>query len=189
MFESTCGNAVDHENDDDDDYFEQPLLWAQSREIVVIRRKWKKAQNLDRAHLASIDGVLGPALGVGEDVDVDGEKTRTWSVAVSACCTEASYSCRWTRLWKRCFGRRKTEGKSCKNGINKIIKKIEKKSASCSEASHSCRWSMLRKRCFFRRKTGKKVARIWPWKKMVYNQKKEMRPSLFQPNVRPKSKI
>ena len=27
MFESTCGNAVDHENDDDDDdYFEQPLL-------------------------------------------------------------------------------------------------------------------------------------------------------------------
>ena len=53
----------------------------------------KKAQNLDRAHLASIDGVLGPALGVGDDVDVDGEKTRTRSVADSAYCSEASYSC------------------------------------------------------------------------------------------------
>ena len=53
----------------------------------------KKAQNLDCAHLASIDGVLGPALGVGEDVDVNSKKTRTWSVAVSVCCSEASYSC------------------------------------------------------------------------------------------------
>ena len=33
----------------------------------------------------------------------------------------------------------------------------------------------------------KKVAKNWLLKKMVYNQKKEMRPSFFQPNVGPKS--